>query len=444
MNKILILFFSIFTVLIMYFAGVASVHFSERVYVTSIIIQIISIWYIFDDKTKPYSLKKIFYSFSLFFFGIAPLLQMYDQVSLFGARFLKESEYFYINILIIIIIAIYDVSYRYFYKKKLSNKRSLFIKKFKIEKKIDILQTFLLILLALLSFYMIFIANNSNIYSMLFRDGEFKESQELSTTSSLIIFRVFQPLSMMILMYYIVSKSKNLFVYILLGIVAFITCFPLAMPRFASAAIYIPLLLLTIPWLRKENVFSLIFILGLLIIFPFLNNFRFYNIDNKITLGFDFDMFTQGHFDSYQNFALIVSENIITYGRQLLGVLFFWIPRSFWPNKPIGSGAYTANEEGFYFDNVSCNYFAEGYINFGFFGIMFFVILLSYISSRFDKYYWEVIVKENNNYFHVIYLVLIGVLFFILRGDLMSSFAYTVGFFVSIWIVYKAAGFRFK
>lgn len=318
------------------------------------------------------------------------------------------------------------------------------IKKFEIKSSINIFQTTLLVLLSFLSFYIVFIANNSNFYSMLFRGGELKESQELSITSSLILFRVFQPLSMMILLYYYISKSNNIFVYILLGVSALITCFPLAMPRFAAAAIYIPLLLLTIPWLRKENVFSLVFILGLLIIFPFLNNFRYYNIDNKITLGFDFDMFIQGHFDSYQNFALIVSENIITYGRQLFGVLFFWIPRSIWPNKPIGSGAYTAEKGGFYFENVSCNYFAEGYINFGFVGILFFLIFLAYVTARLDKYYWEVIVKENNSYFHVIYLVLIGVLFFILRGDLMSSFAFTVGFLVSIWIVYKVAGFRIK
>ncbi|HHX69333.1 MAG TPA: oligosaccharide repeat unit polymerase, partial [Gallicola sp.] len=335
------------------------------------------------------------------------------------------------------------IFYLYFYQKKISEKRKNFILKFVIHYKLNPLQILLLISLSIISFLMIYNANSNSIVSMLFRGGEFKELIQMSTTSGLIIHRVFQPLAMMCLLYYISSKTKNILVYFILILLALITCSPLGMARFSAAAMYIPLFLLIIPILRKKNVFSIVFILGLLLVFPFLNNFRNFT-GNEINFGFNFGMFSEGHFDSYQNFALVVSENIVTWGRQLVGVILFWIPRSIWADKPIGSGGFIAEDQGFTFSNVSCNYFAEGYINFGYVGILIFIIALSYITAKLDKMYWTISVYSKNNYFNVIYYVLIGMLFFVLRGDLMSSFAYTIGFLFSIWLVYKVAGVKIK
>lgn len=428
----------------MYSISYSNIDFSTRVFYTSIIIQVISIYYIFSKNDIPFSLNKMFHLFNLFFLGIAPYMQFNARVSFFGARSLEEHEYFYMNLLIIFIIIVCQALYNLLYKIRLSPKKTNFIRKFVINPKLSSLQVILLVLISLFSFYMVFRANNSNLLSMLVRGGELKELASQSKSTSLIIFRVFQPMSMMVLLYYIITKSRNIAVYIILGLSALITCFPLAMPRFSAAAIYIPLMLTTIPMLRKKNIFSLSFISGLLIVFPFLNNFRYFNDNQGLSIGFNFSMFTEGHFDSYQNFTLVVMEDIITWGNQLLGVLFFWFPRSVWPSKPIGSGAFVAELEGFIFDNVSCNYFAEGYINFGLPGILLFVILLAYLSARLDKYYWRVVALEKNNYFQIVYFVLIGMLFFILRGDLMSSFAFTVGFIISIWIVHKIGGIRIK
>lgn len=443
MNKILIVLFSLLCALLMYFASGLFDNFSTRVYLSSLIIQFISIYHIFSKENQPFSLNKIFYLFSLFFFGISPLIQYYEGVSQFGARHLKENEYFYMNILVIFILLLYQLFYSYFYQRKISDKSKNLVSKFEIYHKLNSSQILLLIFLSIISFLMIYNVNNHSIVSMLFRGGEFKELIQMSTTSNLIITRVFQPLAMMSLLYYISSKSSNIFIYFVLTLLTLITCSPLGMARFSAAAMYIPLILLVFPILRKKNVFSIVFILGLLLIFPFLDNFRNYS-GGSIQFGFNFDMFLQGHFDSYQNFALIVSDNIITWGRQLLGVILFWIPRSIWPNKPIGSGAFVAEEEGFIYSNVSCNYFGEGYINFGYLGILIFIIALSLTTAKLDKIYWTINVYNENNYSNVIYYVLLGMLFFILRGDLMSSFAYTIGFLFSIWLVYKVAGFKIK
>lgn len=86
-------------------------------------------------------------------------------------------------------------------------------------------------------------------------------------------------------------------------------------------------------------------------------------------------MFKEGHFDSYQSILSVLNSEIITYGNQLLGVLLFWVPRSIWSNKPIGSGAFMAEITNLDFSNISMNYFAEGYINFGVFGMFLFLLV---------------------------------------------------------------------
>ena len=444
MNRLLILLFYIFLPLLMYSIWNIGDDFSARVFFSSVLIQLVSIFFLFKDQSKPYSLNKIFYLFFLFFFGIAPILQFQSLSSFFGSRLIQEQEYFFMNILILYIMLTYQLVYYFFAKKRKTRSTINFIEGFTVNDQMRKSQVLLLILLAIISFYMIFRANNFSLLSMLFRGGEFKESNIGSKASGLIIFRFFQPMSMMCLLYYISTKSKNIFILIILALLTLVTCFPLGMARYSAAALYLPLLLMIVPWFKRKNFFSISFILGILIVFPFLDNFRRFSENNIIKFGFNFDMFNEGHFDCYQNFTLVVMDNIITNGKQLLGVLFFWVPRSIWQNKPLGSGAFIANTEGFYFSNVSCSYFAEGYINFGLFGIIIFTALMAYLTARLDIYYWDIISHQKNNYFRVIYLLVLGMLFFILRGDLMSSFAYTIGFLTSIIIVYKIASSNIK
>ncbi|WP_083710964.1 O-antigen polymerase [Proteiniphilum saccharofermentans] len=443
MNKLLIIVFSLLCAVLMFSAGQSVLHFSSRVYLSSLAIQVFSIIQIFNQRSIPFSLKKIFYLFSLFFFGISPVLQFYHRTALFGAREITENEYFYFNLLIFFILILFQLLYTQFQKLRLTKNDMRISRIFSIHGKPDIKQVLTLIAFSLLSFFLVFKANSFSFFSLLIRGGEMKELSSNSSTTTLIIFRFFQPISMMCLLYYISSKSKNFLVYFILTLLTLLTCFPLSMARFAAAAMYIPLMLLIFPFFKKKNVFSLVFILGLLVVFPFLNNFRYFG-SSEFKYGFNFEMFTEGHFDSYQNFALIVFDNIITGGRQLLGVFFFWVPRSIWPAKPIGSGAFIADKMGFFFDNVSCNYFAEGYINFGFFGILLFIFLLAFFTAKMDKLYWKVISNDKNNFFKVIYFVLLGMLFFMLRGDLMSSFAYTVGFILAILIVNKIGSLKVK
>lgn len=436
MNKIIVLIVSIFCAVYFYEGNLA--HFSERVYITSLLIMIISIVSIFKTDSRPYSLRKIFYLFTFFFFGIAPLIQFYRQTSSFSAPLLKEYEYFWMNVLLINIIVLYDVFYRWFSIRYISI-NPLFISRLRINKN-SFKQEVALIILAFISLFYVLYSNDFVIGRLFFRGGEFSgnlpDKDAVSSSFDLLLSQTVRPLAFICLLYYLLSPGRKAIITLILTVLAIITVFPAGVPRFYAAAVYIPLLLICFKPFARKNIFSITFIAGLLVIFPFLNNFRHFSSNSNIELKLDFEMFTEGHFDSYQNFALIFFHNIITWGSQLLGVLFFWVPRSVWPTKPVGSGYLLAHELHFSWDNVSANYFAEGYINFGFGGIFLFILFLSFVTAILDNIYWERLIDSKNNFFRAAYLLLLGMLFFVMRGDLLSSTAFTVGFMFSIFIVF--------
>lgn len=409
-------------------------HFSTRVYISSILIQILSIIFIFTFDKYPYSLKKIFYLFSLFFFGIAPLIQFYSRSSFYGGRELNESEYFKMNLCILVIILTFHFVYTFFYK-------IIRIKRYHYDdyvvKKISPRQVIFLILLSLFSLGVTFYFLNFNLNKMFFRgvSGE-EDTTSISSPFAMVVMQTIRPISIICLMYYLLAPNKKKIIVGLLLLLAILTIFPTSVARFYAAAVYLPLLLVAFKFTKIKNLFSLMFMIGLLVVFPFLNNFRNYDVNQKIKFGFDFEMFATGHFDSYFNFALIYFEDIITYGQQLLGVFFFWVPRSVWPSKPIGSGALLAEKLNLSWTNISANYFAEGFINFGIFGILLFTIVIAYFAALIDKKFWVLFINKENNFFKVLYFIILSMLFFTLRGDLLSATAFTVGFIVSYFFVF--------
>ena len=209
--------------------------------------------------------------------------------------------------------------------------------------------------------------------------------------------------------------------------------FPLGLPRNAVAMFWLPFCLLTIPFFKKKNFFVASLFLGLMVIFPFFDNFRYYT--GSVSFDFNFSYLNTMNFDASQEFMAVIKMNIITLGRQFLGVIFFFIPRTIWPTKPIGSGAFVAESQ-HVFSNISMPFFAEGFINFGYLGVLIAVLFLAWFSAKCDKLFW-LNKKSSKNMFAGIYLILIGSMMFVLRGDLMSAYAYTLGASCSYMVVYK-------
>ena len=184
----------------------------------------------------------------------------------------------------------------------------------------------------------------------------------------------------------------------------------------------------------RGNRFIYVMLIGIFLAFPFLNNFRHFSGNIEFKLSFDY--LDSMNMDASQIFMATMSAGVITSGTQLLGALLFFVPRSIWPSKPVGSGHFLVTEMGGDFTNVSMPFFAEGYINFGFAGLLVFILIMSYMTGVLDRNFWTDHIrgfKPNDGF----YMIMLGSIVFIMRGDLMSSFAFTVGISISYLLTMK-------
>ena len=143
------------------------------------------------------------------------------------------------------------------------------------------------------------------------------------------------------------------------------------------------------------------------------------------------------HYDAWSELLATVKYVQVyglTYGKQLLGVLFFFVPRSIWPDKPVGSGHLVAQnllmtQYDMWFTNLSNPLPSEGYINFGIIGVALFAIILGKVSRVMDIY------QSKNDIRKYISIYISLNMTFMLRGDLMSSFAYLIGSLLAMYVL---------
>ena len=421
-----------------------------------IILTLISSISLFSYKNRPYSLFKIVHLFFLFFICIAPYFQFQQNIVLWGGKSFTEYDYLYTSFVFLCIILFYNLIYYIIDKQSACRSVKNFSMKIAspivVDKLLSKKEFMAFFFLSLSIFLIVIYACDFNLFYLFFRGGiSDEESQILDTFESnipqsinLIIVNFLKPMAVVLFLSAYKLKANKIQL-IILCILMLLSAFPTSMPRFSAAAMYIPVMLTFFSLLRKPNVFVFVFVFGLLVIFPFLNNFRYLTSKTEIELGLNFEMFLEGHFDAYSSFMRILVNDIITYGEQFLGCIFFWVPRSIWSSKPIGSGAFLSNELDLSLTNISCCYFAEGYINWGILGILLFTVFIAVYTSMFDKVYWEMTKLQRKNYFfEVLYFLLLGLTFFILRGDLLSSYAYTIGFACSVYFVYYLLYYKRK
>lgn len=282
------------------------------------------------------------------------------------------------------------------------------------------------------------------------------ESLGIGGTSSLIftvLIRVPVFIALMFaLLVYLDKENKNLLLksnfpllclIAFLGILTIIANNPISTARYWVGTIYIGVLFTALKWTRLTQPLFLILILSvLLIIFPYADVFR-----NSLEFNITFQplseiMSQKGDYDSFQQIMNIVdyaSYYGITYGMQFLGVLFFWVPRSVWIDKPIGTGATVAEGLGYPFTNVSAPLWSEFYINFGLIGLIVLFFAYGWISSRLQIKYEMSRVQKEINFYRIFVPIFSAYQLFLLRGDLLSSFSYIAPVFIFIFI-----GFNYK
>ncbi len=87
---------------------------------------------------------------------------------------------------------------------------------------------------------------------------------------------------------------------------------------------------------------------------------------------------------------------------------------------------------GYSYLNVSMPYFGEGYVNWGYLGIFFFLLFIVLINTIGDS-----LSKKGSNFilFVILYLLFLGFEFYLMRGDLYSSIKIFSSFLLAVVVV---------
>jgi hypothetical protein len=94
------------------------------------------------------------------------------------------------------------------------------------------------------------------------------------------------------------------------------------------------------------------------------------------------------NFDSFQMIGYTTGYTDqfgYSWGNQILLPAFFWVPRSIWNSKPIGTPDMVAENANFLHFNVSSPLWAEGFINFGIPGLILFLLLFGLAARSADE-----------------------------------------------------------
>lgn len=381
------------------------------------------VFYIGLCLRKNISSILFYYIFNLLFMSFIPWINYSNNVVFWSNNIFSSSDYIFANIILFIFNFLIFLFYKLFPNST--------IKESKILKEPNFL---IAILVSSISLFIVLYAFEFNLNRVFFRgvEGDLSDSSSVNPFFSIFVM-LSRLLPAFILMRYLIAKkyykASVIFIFVLL------CAFPTGIARFLVAFIYLPLLLTVVPLLRKSINITLLIIFSIIIVFPFLNQFRYFSTSNEIKVLPEAVFFNQAHFDAYQNFVEVLRVDFVTHGYQLLGVLFFFIPRFLWNDKPFGSGYQLSLDLGYAFNNISMPFIAEGYVNFGYLGFIIFSIFLAFFMRKVDSLY---LIEANNiNFNYCKGVFLCAAIFFMLRGDLMSSYSFLLAGIVAFKIAEK-------
>lgn len=403
----------------------------DLVGVTFFLLVVQSIVFLSTSFSRSINLISIYCLFSLVFMSFIPWVHYSEKIALWRLGTIGDNIYIVVNFIILSANLVVFISYYLFKNKNLILKERTTIK----NTRLTILTLFVT---SILCFILLFYMNDFSILKLLFRGLVDEQRVAVIETSTLVLLlSMISRLAPVFCYFFAITqisgfRKLKFFLFCLM----LISVFPTGVARYMVAYVYIPWFLIFIPVMRRTTVFSFALLMSIFFIFPFLEQFRYFSGIQSISFLPSKAFFYSPHFDAYENFASSVENDFVSYGFQLLGSILFFVPRDFWPNKPIGSGQDMAERLGYIFDNISMPFLGEGYVNFGFYGVILFSFFIGFFMSKIDHMFavdWSK--KSHVNYPVAVYFFLLGALFFMLRGDLMSSFAYMMaGVAVAIFV----------
>ena len=213
---------------------------------------------------------------------------------------------------------------------------------------------------------------------------------------------------------------------------------PISSPRFMSGAIVLGLLFsLGLTQGKKAfRITSSSVFMGLLLLFPYSDLFRY---KGTVLTAHPLIVFltSKGDYDTAAQMVAVVDYRQATggtNGNQILGVIGFFIPRSYWPSKPGATGDLIVGRIGYPYTNVSSPLWVEAYIDGGFIGVIIAFIALGYVMTRLSKVF--VLNQNALSYSRIMIPLIAAYSLILLRGSLMTAVApltvmLAIGWFVT-------------
>ncbi len=371
--------------------------------------------------------------FTILFFLIAPQLQLTKNPHIMvNTAPVSVTSAVYANVLITIFILFLITSCDFFSKKIPETKSTQNL----IHEKYPILT--LTLLSISIAIYAIYDTNTSPLTEI--------DSQGLTYTAlkhKIIYFIPFVTLALVIL-----SKTpprRKLFLFLILFICVLATKNHLNERRNAIGPVYLTLLILIFPQIINEGKRFFFFLFAIMIaVFPASTLLTHKHSDsNEIDLSsliFTIrDHFTQLHYDAWANIVTtieITRAHGFSLGEQVSGSIFFFIPRALWESKPHPTGLvigdYLSINHRMWFNNLSSPIISEGYIDFGFLGVILFAVGGGYLCAKAKK-----IANSGRSTHIILYTYTSFFAFFILRGALLPATVYFFGALVAIYAIPK-------
>ncbi len=376
---------------------------------------------------RAFSMNKTFWLFSLVFMGFAPFVQYNQGTRLWGFTF-SDADYLKTNATILLGFLVY-ILVRILFRKThpVSNVRD------KAEALLPENLSFkcrpvIYLLLAVLSFTALGML--VGFTDLFFRDANAVEAIDSSVLRAIVNYSL-RATPVFCFVYTYFSKTFKYKKLVLLFEFLIVLCcnFPTSTTRFWMGAVFLGLFLL---WLAKKqtgHIYEIVFLVVFFFVFPLFSLFKSVDVvDFSFDLIKDFSVYdglASVDFDAYSVLSrsiLYVEGNGSVMGAQIVGTMLFFIPRSIWTGKPEATGAFLAREQGQWYTNISAPLFAEGMVNFGYFGVVLFAALFSFAVAFIDHRYWES--GKAREMLKTLYPFLIGFTIFLLRGAIHHAVVY--------------------
>lgn len=261
-----------------------------------------------------------------------------------------------------------------------------------------------------------------------------------NNTQQLIVGVVFRAIPLFVFLFTVLGyKNSHVkrWMVVYASVLLLLTNFPTSLARVVAAATFGGLVLIFLPQLRKKNgLFILVLLVGLLVVFPAINVFRKETLNLGVALtsvqeailgipkGFNYEDFDA--FSMFMRALDYVRDYGSTHGLELLSSILFFVPRALWPGKLYGSGTTIGEAAHLPWTRLSTPLPGEGVMNFGVIGVFLFAIFTAAICRYLDSRYHHG-VTDGLHFFYPFALIFF---FVIMRGELMSALSVTVGYAV--------------